>query len=614
MPFHIDHNGLAPISTFLQVKDAKKTIGAPEPNDSLAEAPVESNDPESQETIVVTGDRNTTSSSASSETLVSTISTGPLASDSDLPNRYTSTFRGRTIHGLAADVPEEYTGVMLRAEGVTAEQKQKQKQMKEKEKLKAAAAKRRAKGKVQEGGRRTRNSRREEPEEVMDVDEEDEEEDEEKATQEKEQEEERTRNLVPAPQFSSFVLWHPDIPVDTGKDEYFGTISEWMKIARATSIFQYHHHGTLAFTHSTSSRSASHNESDPESRGTKSSRLIPKPHGDAGRPGNGGYTLEKALGWSKPEYETIREYVKEKALKKLNVSLAFAEQPANVLQSIRDAAVRRYSYLAHYEGLWVIDDIIRSVLKYEKAKIKKVQTRELLAWYKASEDRAVSIASDTSSALSRYTSDSTSTNISTVRDNGKSGSHPAETSRADNDLEEEIVVEQILQDYDYGDSDSESDLSDLDSGDDFDPETDEESIGIRKIPKPRGDAGRLGSGGYNLKETLNWPSLQYDQVWVGFPFLLFVFVFVAKTEIAQSFVKEQVLRELDWTLPFAQQPEEKIRLIRRVCLDQFSFLADYHKLWVVDDMIRSHIRYKKQAIKRKRDAELLERCRKRRAS
>ncbi|KAL0574080.1 hypothetical protein V5O48_007865 [Marasmius crinis-equi] len=538
MPFHIDHNGLAPISTFLHVKDAKKTIGAPEPNDSLVEAPVESNDSESQETIVDTGDRNTTNSSTSSATLVSTISTGSLASDSDLPNRYTSTFRGRTIHGLAVDVPEGYTGVMLRTEGVTVEQKQKQRQMKEKEKLKAAAAKRRAKGKVQEGGRRTRNSRRAEPEEVMDVDEEDEEEDEEKAAQEEEQEEERTRNLVPASQFSSFVLWHPDIPVDTGKDEYYGTISEWMKIART-------------------------------------------------------------------------EYVKEKALKKLNVSLAFAEQPANALRSIRIAAVRRYSHLARYEGFWVINDIIRSVLKYEKAKLKKVQTRELLAWYKASEDRAVSIASDTSSALSRYTSDSTSTNISTVRDNGKSSSHPAETSRADNDLEEEIVVEQILQDHDYGDSDSESDLSDLDSGDDFDPETDEESIGIGKIPKPRGDAGRPGSGGYSLKETLNWSSLRYDQVWVGFPFLLFVFVFVAKTEIAQSFVKEQVLRELDWTLPFTEQPEEKIRLIRRACLDQFSFLADYRKLWVVDDMIRSHIRYKKQAINRKRDAELLERCRKR---
>ena len=47
------------------------------------------------------------------------------------------------------------------------------------------------------------------------------------------QEHHRTTTLDASMQFSSFVLWHPDIPVDTGKDEYFGTISEWMKVAQA---------------------------------------------------------------------------------------------------------------------------------------------------------------------------------------------------------------------------------------------------------------------------------------------------------------------------------------------------------------------------------------------
>ncbi|KAL0065608.1 hypothetical protein AAF712_007386 [Marasmius tenuissimus] len=129
-----------------------------------------------------------------------------------------------------------FTGVVLRSEGVTAEQKQKLAAVKEKEKLKAAAAKRREKLKGKAGeametpGRATRSSSRKTiNEDLMYIDDEDKDEDE---TAEDEEAADSTQlNLVPASQFSSFVLWHPDIPVDTGKDEYYGTISEWMKIS-----------------------------------------------------------------------------------------------------------------------------------------------------------------------------------------------------------------------------------------------------------------------------------------------------------------------------------------------------------------------------------------------
>jgi ribonuclease H2 subunit C len=39
------------------------------------------------------------------------------------------------------------------------------------------------------------------------------------------------RVLKPAATFDSFVLWHPDIPVDEGKDEYLRSLSEWVNIA-----------------------------------------------------------------------------------------------------------------------------------------------------------------------------------------------------------------------------------------------------------------------------------------------------------------------------------------------------------------------------------------------
>ena len=39
------------------------------------------------------------------------------------------------------------------------------------------------------------------------------------------------RVMKAAARFDSFVLWHPDIAVDEGKDEYLRSLSEWVNIA-----------------------------------------------------------------------------------------------------------------------------------------------------------------------------------------------------------------------------------------------------------------------------------------------------------------------------------------------------------------------------------------------
>jgi len=39
------------------------------------------------------------------------------------------------------------------------------------------------------------------------------------------------RVLRPSARFDSFVLWHPDIPVNEGRDEYLRSLSEWVSIA-----------------------------------------------------------------------------------------------------------------------------------------------------------------------------------------------------------------------------------------------------------------------------------------------------------------------------------------------------------------------------------------------
>jgi len=39
------------------------------------------------------------------------------------------------------------------------------------------------------------------------------------------------RTLTPTGQFSSFILWNPDIPVDEGRDEYLRSLTEWVSLA-----------------------------------------------------------------------------------------------------------------------------------------------------------------------------------------------------------------------------------------------------------------------------------------------------------------------------------------------------------------------------------------------
>ncbi|KAL0572658.1 hypothetical protein V5O48_009299 [Marasmius crinis-equi] len=180
--------------------------------------------------------------------------------------------------------------------------------------------------------------------------------------------------------------------------------------------------------------------SDQKSRETKNSGSIPKPKGEAGRPRCGGYTLKKALGWPKSKYELVR-----KVLKELNRSFSFTEQSTNALQLICIAAVQKYSWLDRFEGLWAIDDIIRSILKYQKEIGRRVEARELEAWYNTDKDRAASVASD---AFSSYTSDST--RAPSARNKSSSPLEPPnrdldsqlpETLQTDKELEEEILVE-----------------------------------------------------------------------------------------------------------------------------------------------------------------------------
>ncbi|KAI0367623.1 hypothetical protein BV20DRAFT_1024243 [Pilatotrama ljubarskyi] len=217
MPFHIAYSGPAPISTYFRVH------AAPEPTygrEKKPEAPVPS-EPESQQTsdsqaTLVASPAHPSPTPAlppsdSAATLVNADvhdSANASSSPADFCSRhFTAAFRGRSLHGLKVDLPHGYAGVVLRSP----------------DDHKTSAPPSSA------GGSRTRSkgargnakrSHREE-EDVIDVDEEMPDADDEGPV----------RLLTPAAQFSSFVLWHPDIPVDEGRDEYLRSLTEWTRLA-----------------------------------------------------------------------------------------------------------------------------------------------------------------------------------------------------------------------------------------------------------------------------------------------------------------------------------------------------------------------------------------------
>ena len=51
-----------------------------------------------------------------------------------------------------------------------------------------------------------------------------------------EEDAEEKRILKLTAQFSSFILWNPDFPVDLSRDEYLRFLTEWTKLAEEVSV------------------------------------------------------------------------------------------------------------------------------------------------------------------------------------------------------------------------------------------------------------------------------------------------------------------------------------------------------------------------------------------
>ncbi len=236
MPFHIAYSGPAPISTYFRVRDAPEpTFGREiKPNTPDGDLTQSQDISDSQATLVASSSASSapTASLGPSTSSATVVDVDMQEAESDKPRarHFASAFRGRTMHGLEVALPEGYAGVVLRApdDRKSKSTAQPSKAAEEQD------SKARAKAKSQGAGRSTRQAKRaaepveDEAEEALD----------EGAAGG--QDAGPARVLAPVATFSSFVLWHPDIPVDESRDEYMRSLTEWTRLsAEVRALISY---------------------------------------------------------------------------------------------------------------------------------------------------------------------------------------------------------------------------------------------------------------------------------------------------------------------------------------------------------------------------------------
>ncbi|KAF8348558.1 ribonuclease H2, subunit C [Amanita rubescens] len=231
MPFHIGYSGPAPISTYMHVEPSPGTIGAPpkkakqDDNDgsSAPAMQTEDNGEKVVESLGEENDASQTSRNGAGDLTPNSIESGDA-------RRHISTFRGRTIHGLDIDLPEGYTGLVLRTEGqgISNNSVGSSRDRRHRDYPKATVKRvtRRSKTTVtrdEDGEVELEMSEKVvQRVECMDL------------TEDVERDVDEyvpTRVLIPTAQFSSFRLWSADIPVNEGTDEYSRSLTEWIRLA-----------------------------------------------------------------------------------------------------------------------------------------------------------------------------------------------------------------------------------------------------------------------------------------------------------------------------------------------------------------------------------------------
>lgn len=232
MPFHIEYDGPAPVSTYMKVEVVKRGVGMPdlatEAGPESKSGDVDMKDETGNERRDEKGNANNANADGAEE--------GKGSGSCITEDRYVSTFRGRTIHGLDVRLPGGYSGLILRTEDSLSKEAGKGRKTKDKGKSKDrsndSGAPQKAEGRRM--GRRTRSTAREVV--CIDGDGDEEVEDGDNSVDEAASETRVTKVLVPGGRFSTVRVWEADKPVDGGQNEYVRGLGEWTRLAAEVSL------------------------------------------------------------------------------------------------------------------------------------------------------------------------------------------------------------------------------------------------------------------------------------------------------------------------------------------------------------------------------------------
>jgi hypothetical protein len=266
MPFHIEHTGKAPLSTYFRPSPAPaRPAIAAQPTEAIIAPELEkldlrsTDDTAKVETVDGQMDVDVNTATSQSESLSDTQPTTdapndhanqPPLEDGAGSERLVASFRGRSIHGLKVPLPTGYGGLVLRtlaADGGSDTQfkatpqsvpeagkkKSVGKSAEEKKAAMAAAKERRAARRAGKGTAASfdpdLDNSADASVEASDVNQAN---DSVALVGNKDaQPSVPVNTLYPTGAFSSFVVWNPDIPVDEGRDEYLRTLTEWIGLA-----------------------------------------------------------------------------------------------------------------------------------------------------------------------------------------------------------------------------------------------------------------------------------------------------------------------------------------------------------------------------------------------
>ncbi|KAF8550533.1 hypothetical protein OG21DRAFT_1468594 [Imleria badia] len=106
---------------------------------------------------------------------------------------------------------------------------------------------------------------------------------------------------------------------------------------------------------------------------------IPKPQGEPGRPGRGGYNLETTLSWNHTAYVKFKKVTHRLIDEHLDTTKCASAQSPVLLKAVRDKASGAFPDLENYSKAWPVSDIIMMRLKYTSSRARQRRAIDIAA-------------------------------------------------------------------------------------------------------------------------------------------------------------------------------------------------------------------------------------------